>query len=172
MSIQDTIETLEAYGKLKSYVPRTRQPPRRRLYLAEPALKALNDPRSAVNILVGRGYIEAALTRWVSGGLVYGNKKRGLFLDRLDPPPLEVWEIRVHEPVVQARLLGRLPEPDTLVLANFYTRQMLGDKGSENWKYALRHCDELCTKLLGKHPLFTGATIHEYVTEKCDDFPI
>ena len=31
----------------------------------------------------------------------------------------EIWEVRVTEPDVQARLFGRFAEPDTLILASF-----------------------------------------------------
>jgi len=95
MLISATFANLEAVGKLTRYVPRVRQPPRRRLYLAQPALNDLTNPESAVNILVGRGFVEASLVRWTSGGRVYGDDKRGRFLFRLEPPPPEIWEVRV-----------------------------------------------------------------------------
>ena len=94
MSMSSKIRSLEAAGDLSRYTPRSGTA-KRRLYLAAPALRDLNDASSATNILVGRGFIEAALTRWTSGGRVYGNKRRGLFLDRLCPPPPEIWDIRV-----------------------------------------------------------------------------
>jgi len=61
MSIHAKIVALDAAGKLKRYVPHTRHPPKRRLYLADAAWKDLTDSQSAVNILVGAGYVEAAL---------------------------------------------------------------------------------------------------------------
>ena len=73
-----------------------------------------DDPNSAVNLLVGKGFVAGAMTRWVSRGWVYGNNRRGLFLDRLQAPPSEIWEIRVTEPAVQARLLGVLLNPTRL----------------------------------------------------------
>lgn len=172
MSIQVTIVRLEAAGKLVRYTPRTRQPPRRRLYLAPLALNDLNNPQSATNILTGRGYIEASLTRWTSGGRVYGDEKRGRFLFRLDPPPPEIWEIRVTEPVVQARLLGRFAEPDTLVLVKFFTRQLLGEKGSSQWAAGMATCENIWKELFGTCVPFAGQSISDYVKENCDDFPI
>ena len=172
MSTSATIVALEAAGKLTRYTPRSRHQPQRRLYLAEGALKDLNDPHSAVNILVGRGYIEASLTRWVSGGLIYGDEKRGRFLFKLEPPPPEIWEVRVTEPSIQARLIGRIAEPDTLILTKFYTRQLLGDKGSAAWAGAMSDCVSTWTALFGAIPPFSGASIHDYVTKNCDDFPI
>jgi hypothetical protein len=139
--------------------------------LSPSALNDLNNPQSATNLLSGQGYVEAALARWASGGRVYGDK-RGRFLFRLDPPPPEIWEIRVTEPVVQCRLLGRFAEPDTLVLAKFYTRGLLGDKGSQQWLVGMTTCVNEWNGLFGTMQPFAGNSIHDYVTENCDDFPI
>jgi hypothetical protein len=167
MSIPAKIAALEAAGKLMRYSPRSRHPPRRRLYLTEAAIKDLTDQDSAVNILVGRGFIEASMARWVSGQLVYGDT-RGRFLHRLTAPPPEIWEIRVTEPVVQARLLGRFAEADTLILSKFYTRQLL----ETYWTTAMGECEHSWNSLFDPLAPFTGKTIHDYVTENCDDFPI
>ena len=137
MSIKLRLAVLEASGDLTRYAPKLRAPLKRRLFLAKEAVDEFNNPSSATNLLCGRGYIANAMTRWVSGGLVHGNRKRGLFLDRLDPPPNEVWEVRVTEPAIQARLFGRFAEQDTLILNRFHTRQFLGDKGSVNWSSAM-----------------------------------
>ncbi|NQV61412.1 MAG: hypothetical protein HQ502_17225 [Alphaproteobacteria bacterium] len=170
MSIRTKIRALDAAGALTPYLPRNGHA-RRRLYLTIPALKDLTDGDSATNMLGCRGGIEAALTRWTSGGRVYGNKRRGLFLDRLDPPPNDIWEIRVTEPVVQVRLFGRFAEPDTLILTKFTTRRLLGQKGSAEWNNAMTGCEAEWNTLFNKPP-FNAVTIHEYVTENCDDFPI
>lgn len=173
MSIQAEIARLEGLGKLRRYVvPATRNAPKRRLYLAIEAMSDLDKRDSAVNLLVGRPFIEAALARWVSGGRIYGNKRRGLFLDRLDPPPSEIWEIRVTEPVTQARLFGRFAEPDTLILSRFHTRQMLSDRGSAAWKSATQACEACWNDLFPGRTPFSGPNIRSYVTDNCDDFPI
>jgi hypothetical protein len=138
--------------------------------LGPDAEKDLRQPSSATNLLVGKGAIIAALDRWVLGGLVYGTK-RGEFLDRLDPPPPEVWEIRVTVPAVQARLFGRFAEPDTLILTKFHTRSFLGKRGSAAWTQAMNGCDVCWNELFGVPP-FSAANIHAYVTENCDAFPI
>jgi hypothetical protein len=63
--------------------------------------KLLVDQQSATNLLVGKAHIVNALDRWVLGERVYG-KKRGEFLDRLKPPPPDIWEIRVTVPAIRA----------------------------------------------------------------------
>jgi hypothetical protein len=172
MSIAALIALQEVQGKLVRYVPPTHTAPKRALYLAEGARKDLLDPSSAVALLVGRGFVEAALTRWASGGLVHGDKRRGLFLDRLDPPPPEVWEIRVTEPTVQARLIGRFAERDTLILTRFHTRQKLGKKGSAEWQAAMQECEATWHLLFPNCPVFVGNAIGDYVSDNCHDFPI
>src|SRR5579864_2606909 len=79
MSTHLTIAQLQAQGRLVPFVPRTRQPARRRLYLAQPAVNDLTNPQSATNILCGSGFIEASLTRWTGGDRVYGDRRRGRF---------------------------------------------------------------------------------------------
>jgi hypothetical protein len=171
--MQTMIAVLEATGELTRYVPRSRHPPKRRLYLTKAALADLTDPQSAVNVLVGRGYIDAALTRWTLGDRVYADEKgKCRFLCRLAPLPPEIWDIRVTEPIVQARLFGRFAEPDTLILTKFHTRQMLGKNGSPGWKNAMNACAATWDALFGSQSPFMGATIHDYVTGNCDDFRI
>lgn len=152
-------------------MPRVARPPKRRLFLGPDAVKDLADPNSATNLLVGKAYIVAALDRWVLGERIYGSK-RGEFLDRLKPPPPDIWEIRVTVPLVQARLFGRFAEPDTLILTKFHTRKMLGNRGSQGWVQAMNHCQQCWNALFPNFPCFTDASVHSYVTENCDDFPI
>jgi hypothetical protein len=92
MSIQQMIIELEAAGTLVRYMPRANTPPRRRVFLGPDAQKDLGDPQSATNLLVGKAHILNALEHWVLGERVYG-KRRGEFLDRLEPPPPDIWEI-------------------------------------------------------------------------------
>ncbi|MGA3006065.1 MAG: hypothetical protein ABSE20_30600 [Acetobacteraceae bacterium] len=172
ISIAARLAGLEADGTVVLYRPVSRYPARRRLYLAERAIRDFNDRGPAVNVLVGAGAIAAAMTRWVAGGLVYGNGKRGLFLDRLEPPPPEVWEIRVIEHNPEARLFGRFVEPDTLVLTAFHTRGHLGKKTSRAWLDAMTACVSSWERLFPGLPPFTGYTIHDYVSENYHDFPI
>jgi hypothetical protein len=173
MSIRARIDALVTAGELLIYPLRPPRMARRRLYLTTTTLAwaDLMDRNSAVNLLGCRGFIEASLTRWVAGGRVYGDS-RGRFLFRLDPPPPEIWEVRVTEPVVQARLMGRFAEPDTLILTKFMTRQLLGKKGSVAWQTAMAECANSWVVLFACCSPFSADIIHEYVTEKCDDFPI
>jgi hypothetical protein len=169
--VQARIKELEAAGLLVRYMPRVPKRPMRRLFLGPDALKDLMDPQSATNLLVGKGFIISALDRWTLGEKVYG-KKRGEFLDRLKPPPPEVWEIRVTAPRPQARLFGRFAEPDTLILTKFHTRSMLGNKGSEPWNQAMAHCEKCWNTHFASIPPFSADSIKAYVTENCDGFPI
>ena len=134
--------------------PPRRQSAQRRIFLTTPKLAE-------------DGFVAAALTRFVVGDRIY----RG-FLKRLDPPPEEIWEIRVTQPRPQWRLFGRFAEPDTLILTGFFTRGHLGDKGSEAWREAMADCAERWEALFPNHAPYSAASIHDYVTENCDDFPV
>jgi hypothetical protein len=171
MSTQQKIITLLSDGTLVKYMPRINLPPKRRLFLAPDAQKDLVDPQSATNLLVGKAHILRALDRWVLGERIYGSK-RGEFLDRLDPPPPDIWEIRVTVPLVQARLFGRFAEPDTLILTKFHTRSILGNRGSQGWKVAMANCRQCWDAIFPNHACFTHSDIRSYVTENCDAFPI
>lgn len=170
-SIEAYIQAHEGVGALTRFVPRSRTRPKRRLYLTEEARNKFDDPSSAVNILVGRGKIEAAFTRWTLGERVYADGKKAKFLKRLESPPPEIWEIRVTEPHVQARIFGRFAAADAFVVTQIHTRQLLGKKGSKPWKDACSNCVAQWDKLFPIPP-HSGTSIHYYVTENCDDFDI
>jgi hypothetical protein len=172
MSIAATIAALEASGRLRRFKPRGRHPAKRRLYLTQSAQAELHNSQSAVNILVGRGFIEASLMRWVSGGRIHAERRRCRFLCRLEPPPPEIWDIRVTEPVVQARLFCRFADRDTLILTGLHTRGLLGKKGSSMWQNAMTDCEQSWKDLFGITAPFQGVSIHEYVSENCDDYSI
>lgn len=173
MSIRDRIIALEG-SELWRFEPRGYRV-KRRLYLTSAAMKDLTDAGSAINVLHLRGFVQSALVHWVTGGRVRADTKgRARFLKRLCPPPPEIWEVRVTDPVPQVRLLGCVVEPDTLVLTKFHTRRYLGDKRSPNsgWREALPACAAALAALFPGEPLFQRNSIKDYVTENCDDYPI
>lgn len=172
MSIESALVSLQGADVLVPYMPqRTRRPARRRLFLTSKACRTLVNPESATNILCGRGPIEAAFTKWVLGDRVYGDRYRRFIRD-LCPPPPEVWEIRVTEPIVQVRIIGRFPEPDTFIATELYTRNFLGDKGSQAWSEAMQDCEAQWNSFSPVLPVFCGRSIHDYIQENCDDIPI
>jgi hypothetical protein len=173
ISIEAHLTECEATGKLTRFVPRSRKKSQRRLYFSQVFEKKINDPTSAVNILIGRGKIEAALVRWTLGERVYADEKRKpRFLKRLEAPPPEVWEIRITEPNAQARIFGRFVTADSFIVTDIHTRQMLGKKGSPSWISACQNCVNEWVNIFSTAVPFSGITIHDYVTENCDDFDI
>jgi hypothetical protein len=178
MSIAPVIAALHTAGKLRKCPLRSRLPAKRRLFLTEAAVKDLEDPNSAANILDVRGFIESAMARWVLGERIYADDRgKPRFLKRLDAPPPEIWEIRVTEPRVQARLFGRFAEPDTLILTKFHSRDVLRDRKKSaahdsEWRVAMTQCEAAWNALFPGINPFSGPDIHAYVTENCDDFPI
>jgi hypothetical protein len=120
-----------------------------------------------------RGLVEAELKRWVHNGRVWADLDgKPRFLKRLGSPPAEIWEIMFTEPRVQLRLFCRFAEPDTLIGNKFHTRRMLGRKGSTAWRDAMRACEKHWNELFPGMVPFSGKTIHDYVTDNCDDFTL
>lgn len=133
----------------------------------------LDDPNSAVNLLVGRGAIEAALTAWTVGDYLYDNGRRGAgFIKRLEAPPPEIWEIRITHPAPQARIFGRFAEPDTFIAMTMHTRSYLKKKGSHAWINTCNRCAADWATLLPTFPPHRGNIVADYITENCDDFPL
>lgn len=172
MSIWDQITALEASGRLHRLVPSGRRRSKRCAFYTEQARGDMAKG-SAIDLFGSRGDVRAALMRWVSGGRVYATDSgKPKFLRRLCGPPPEIWEIRVTEPNVQVRLFGRFAEPDTFIITQMRTRDSLGNKKSRSWKLAMRDCEQEWYTLFPKHHPYKGVTIHDYVTENCDDFSI
>lgn len=174
MSITTIIRSLENQGLLLRYVPvRITGRAKRCLFMSPNMLSAYSNPNSAVNLLTGRGHIDAALTLWSAGDHIYddGKLKAGPgFLKRLSGPPPEVWEIKVTNPTPQSRVFGRFCEPDTFVATGMFTRPFLGRKGSANWHSAMNQCVDEWSSLFVNHPPHVGSRLAEYVTENRDDF--
>jgi hypothetical protein len=174
MSIANSIVALERKGELTRYVPaRTLRAPARRFFMTKHMAQLLTDPNSAVNLLVGRGAIEAALTQWTVGDYLYDNGHGGPgFIKRLVAPPPEIWEIRVTHPAPQARIFGRFAEPDTFIATTMHTRSYLGSKGSGAWISTCNQCAADWAALLPMFPPHQGKAVCDYITEDCDDFPL
>lgn len=170
MSIADELRALEANGEIVRYRPERARRARRRLYLARRAVEAYNDPHSAVSMLVGKGYVCAALDRWALGDRVCGDATRCRFLCPLHPPPPHIWEVRVTLPVAQGRLFGCFLEPNTLVLTHFHMRRYLDE--DDHWFVAMTDCQRTWERLFPFRTPFQSTCIPHYVTENCDDFPI
>ena len=173
MSIRPYIAKLVKAKVLHAYVPPSQHRARRCLFLTDEAMKDLTSSSGLISLLALRGLVEAELKRWVHNGRVWVDLQgKPRFLKPLDPPPPEIWELRFTDPRVQIRLFGRFAEPNTIVGTKFHTRQMLGRKGSRDWRRAMTSCEGRWNELFPDMPPFSGKTIHEYVTENCDDFPI
>lgn len=176
MSIRERILQLESEGRLSRYLPqRTGFSPKRLLFMSTVFREKLEDPNSAINLLVGRGEIEAVLTAWTLGEYLFDNGRGGAgFIKDLKPPPPEIWEIRVTNPSPQVRIFGRFAEPDNLVVVDMYTRGLLGKAGSRAWKSACDNCKADWESMFLDFEPYSGSKglVSEYITENCDEFPL
>jgi hypothetical protein len=96
------------------------------------------------------------------------------FLKRLEAPPPEIWNIRVTESDVQARLFCRFFAPSVLIVTEIVPRSDLSQGGKyspQRWAKAMGDCLS-DWDALGLGTPHSGLTIHDYVWENCDDFPI
>jgi hypothetical protein len=172
MSIRDLIRHHVAKGALRPARPLSpRAPVKREMYLTVRAQREFDDASSAVNILCGRGYIQRALERWVTGGHIYASNRSKRFLKRLDEPPPEIWEIRVTEPATQGRLFCRFAATDCLVLTGMHTRKMLGDAGSAAWTHAMADCETQWNTLFPGLPPHRAEGLGGYISGNFDDVP-
>lgn len=172
MSISVLLQQLETEQKLCRFVAKSRRKSQRRLYLSDGACREFNDANSAVNLLTGQGYLKAAFTRWVLGDRVFGLDGKPRFLKELDPPPPDIWEIRITEPAVQARLLGAFIEQDTLVLLRLRTRGALGKKGGEGWTSEMKGCASDWATLFPGVPRLHADNVSDYIGENFDGFKL
>jgi hypothetical protein len=129
-----------------------------------------------VEVLGGRASIEDVLTRWVIGYRVNGRRIGGHlkcgFMCRLAPPPPEIWEMRVTQPIVRWRIFGRFAAPDTFVATSMRTRGLLGKRSSLAWVLAMQDCEQAWQRLFPTTMPFTAIRARDYITENCDDFEL
>jgi len=154
-------------GKLERHIPTSVRPAKRCAYLTESAVSELSDS-SAAALIGGRGAILAALDHWVLGGRIHG-ELQGQFLKPLGEPPPDVWEIKVRSPTIQSRIIVRFAAPDVLVVTHCRTRGELDRAGA--FDDVMRDCVAEWDALFHGESPFSGNSIHEYVTENCDNFP-
>lgn len=170
MSIRDLIRHHAAKGALRPVLPFSpRAPVKRELYLTVSAQKEFDNASSAVNFFCGRGHIQRAFDRWVTGGRIHASTRKKRFLKRLGDPPPEIWEIRVTEPTAQGRLFCRFAAVDCLVLTGMHTRKHLGDAGSVAWTQAMADCETQWNTLFPDLPPHSAASLGGYISENFDD---
>jgi hypothetical protein len=169
--VSKEISDLEAQGKLVRYAPQ-RRVAKRRLYLCDQAVKDVTSPQSALAALAIQGRVRDVFERWTRGDRVWvdaAGKPR--FIKPIFPPAPEVWEMLMIEPGAQVRIFFVFAEPDTIIASHARTRSFLGRKNSQNWIDAKNDCMTAWKKLFPHEP-FKAASIHDYITENCDDFAI
>jgi hypothetical protein len=157
------------------YKPKGNRAARRCLFLATDILKEYDNDTSACVSLAGRGPIKSVFEHWTLGQRIYGRKEkgkfvRGAFMCPLDPPPPDIWEIRVTQPTNQVRIFGLFTAPNHFLATNMHTRRFLDEDAG--WAEAMKRSAEIWNGLFPNSQPFRGTTVHDYITEKCDDFPI
>jgi hypothetical protein len=127
--------------------------------------------------LAGRAAIKSAFDHWTLGQQIYGRREkgkftRGSFMCPLHPPPPDVWEIRVTQPINQVRIFGFFTATDHFLATNMHTRRFLDEDGGNGWIRAMERSVEIWTEIFPQHTALRGSSINDFVSEKCDEFPI
>jgi hypothetical protein len=176
MSIKAHLKSLEGAGKITRFAAPVPFSSRRALYLAPELMKELTNPSSHVNFHKAAADCERMMERWVKGdpmNISLGGPGRGSMLARLDPPPSDVWELRVTDPRPQFRIFCQFAGPDILIATSVENRNLLGEKArgrkrSDAWSKAMYGCTEKCGELLAPFKPFSSDNAADYVTEKCN----
>lgn len=173
MSIKAHLSALEDDGRVTSFRAPTPHSSKRALYLTATLAEELKNPTSNVNYHKAASDCERMMERWVAGEpmkVKLGGAGRGAMLARLDPPPSDVWELRITDPSPQFRIFCQFVAPDILLATYVENRAVLGErnrgrKRSQAWSNAMYSCANEVAELIAPHGSFTAGTIEEYVTE-------
>lgn len=175
MSTEEQLAKLCEEGLLRKFVARSRRSSKRRLYLTKYASEQIDSPYSNIGLFGVTGEVEAAMAHWTLGEHIYSDDEgNASFLKRLKLPPPEVWNIRVTQPDPQVRIFSRFVLPDALIATHTVLRGDLSEKGrrsTKKWNAVMEACVSSWNSLELGAP-FSGLTVHDYVTENCDDFSI
>lgn len=174
MSIEATLSELEIAGDLVRFTPRKGLASKRGLFMTVPLDTALSHPNSTVAHYKARKHILRLFERWVTGELMtisMNGGGTGAFIAQLDPPPPDIWELRVTEPRPQFRVFCRFIAKDLIVATCVRTRDELGPrsvrskKRSKAWTDAMYDCKTQWDKILPGTTPIAGHLSTDFVTE-------
>jgi hypothetical protein len=166
MSILGEIQALCANENL-AYLSAEDGPKVRSVYAAEPLWRILCGPWVSDDEERQAGTLNNYLAHFIQGGeLIVSADPRELVcqLKRLEPPPPEIWEMRVSEPSPGIRVFGRFAHKDIFIALLWEDRILLGPFGSRRWKYFASKCEQDWHKYFPRHNPVEGRSINEYLS--------
>lgn len=176
MSIHEMLRRLEGDGKLVRFHEPTRFPEQRMLYISLDLVRQLRDPRSSVRFFGQAIPMQAMFEHWAGGGEIMvrlGGRSGDAELARLEPPPEEIWELRVTRCAPQVRIFCRFAARDTLVALTAWNRDQLGgvnrsrNRPGKSWPEAMYGCLSEWNRLFRGADAFRGRAIGDYVSTNC-----
>lgn len=175
MSTANLVGNLENAKRIVRYQPDGNRNARRCLFLTADAVKEYNNDQSAVILLAKRGPIKNAFDHWTLGRRIWARESGGVytegrFLKPLHPPPPNIWEIKVTEPVVQVRIFGLFIKQDNFLVTSFHTRRFL-DEG-QNWLDVMNKSSDAWNLLFPTVSPLVGSKIGDYISENYDEFQV
>lgn len=172
MSIYERLSEAEEQGTIIRY----RRAPieeKRALYVTASFFRELSHPGSAIDFFGQKFSVSALFTRWLNGSPLSIRLHDRAFqaeLARLEPPPEEIWEMRITVPRPQLRVFGRFAERDVFVAMFAINRDRLGRAFSANgrknqsWQGAMYECEAIWNGILGGAEPFRGQSASDYVS--------
>lgn len=177
MSIFMRLKELEDAGKVFRVDAPHGFSAKRGLYITEPLKKLLDNPTSSVGFHGGRPHIARIFERWVKGETMtirLGGHNPAAFIAQLDPPPPDVWELRVTEPIVQFRIFCRFVAQDVILATAVRSRNELGKRKTKSgqraqaWKEAMGDCEKQWNDCFPNHTVHPGIEAGHFLTEFVD----
>lgn len=173
MSIRERLNLAVEQGHLVRY-QRASVEGFRQLYLTAALYDELQNEQSAIAFFGQRSAVSAFFTRWLNGSrlsLRIEERTGRNEMARLEPPPEEIWEMRITEPRPQLRIFGRFVDRNVFVAMFAVNRDRLGNafstpgRKSQSWLGAMYDCETLWNGIFGGAEPFRGATHGDYVSE-------
>jgi hypothetical protein len=179
MSIRDEINNRIGEGRLFVLTPRIAGDPQVRTIVMSAEINNLvSEPWPHDAEGSRRAKLRADLEYFVSGKLVSvcweaGAGRAYHQLGRLDPSEDEIWDYRSVDPRPALRVFCRFAEKDVLVAftcsprsvsVSWLDRLPLLERGSFEWKTAMKECRAEWSKLFPTYEPLKGDNLHDYLS--------
>jgi len=161
MSIRDEIKRRELEGRLFIVTPTVPHvAPRRALFVMPELHQLLIGPWKTDAEEARWNKLKADLDHFVGEGLVNEG-----YMKPLKPRSDEVWEIKSRAPKPSLRVFGSFADCDVFVATSYERRSFLGAFMSFQWHRSTRRSRALWRQLFPTYDPFSGAIIHDYVSQ-------
>lgn len=173
MSIENRLIELKNEEELVAFKAPKGFKSKRALFISKSVMNEILKANSNVGFHNCRPHIEAVFDNWVKGvevAVSLGGSGKGALLARLDPPPPNIWELRVTDPSPQFRVFCMFAAKDILVATQIENRNVLGSKQTKTgkksaaWTKIMQDCNNEWVRLFPNNIPFDSANLDEMMT--------